>query len=535
MANPTERRSFWGWGLASDEPTQEDRDRLASQLAERYGVAVEARPVPTIDEISLRAPRLEPPDSLAAVCSTETWDRAEHTYGQSFPDRHRAFNRDFTDPPDVVAFPGDEAELAAVMDWCSDAGAVVIPFGGGSSVVDGATVPEGDDRPAVTIDLRRLDRVLEVDEASRAARIQAGALGPAIEAQLRPHGLTLRHYPQSFQWSTLGGWIATRSGGHYATNHTHIDDFVESVRMLTPQGWWESWRLPGSGAGPSPDRMVIGSEGTLGIISEAWMRIQHRPRFRATAGVTFPGWDAGWHAVREIVQAKLWPANLRILDPAQAKADAGMDGEHSLLIIGFESGELPQGDNIRTAVALARHHGGAIDDADIRVSDADEAPTGRGGAVGAWRNAFVGVDLNTPVALGLVSDTFETAITWDRWPDFDAVVRERMTKALAEVCGGGRLGCRFTHVYVDGPAPYYTFVGMGRQGGEISQWAELKHAASEAVADAGGTITHHHAVGRMHRPQYDRQRPDLFAAAYKAAKCAVDPAGLLNPGVLFDT
>jgi alkyldihydroxyacetonephosphate synthase len=304
--------------------------------------------------------------------------------------------------------------------------------------------------------------------------------------------------------------------------------------MLTPSGWWESRRLPSSGAGPSPDRMVIGSEGTLGIISEAWMRVQGRPTYRASAGVTFPSWEGGCAAVREIVQTKTWPSNLRILDPVQAQSDAGLDGTQSLLIVGYESSELPQGDQIRTAVGIARSHGGLVDDDAVKVSGQSEQPTGRAGAVGAWRDAFIGVDLNTPVALGLVADTFETAITWDRWPAFDALVRERVGRALREVCGGGRLSCRFTHVYTDGPAPYYTFVGMGRQGGELDQWAELKHAASEAVLEAGGTITHHHAVGRMHRPQYDRQRPELFASAYVAAKRAVDPKGLLNPGVLFD-
>jgi alkyldihydroxyacetonephosphate synthase len=532
MANATGRRSFWGWGLAADEPTQADRERLARDLAGRYGVEVTARPCPTIDEVTLRGPRLVPPRPLAGYCSTEVWDRAEHTYGQAFPDRYKAFNRQFDNPPDVVAFPSNEAEVAAVMEWCDDAGAVMIPFGGGSSVVEGTNVP--DDRPAVTIDLRRLDQVLEVDPVSRAARIQSGALGPAIESQLKPHGFTLRHFPQSFQWSTLGGWIATRSGGHYATNHTHIDDFVESTRMLTPAGWWESRRLPGSGAGPSPDRVVIGSEGTLGVITEAWMRVQRRPVFRASAGVTFPTWEAGWAAVRDVVQTKTWPSNLRILDPSQARADAGLDGDRSLLIIGYESSEVPQGDNIRVALDIARHHGGHVDDDAVKVTGGGDEAAARGGAVGAWRDAFIGVDLNTPVSLGLIADTFETAITWDRWPEFDAAVREQVTAALQRVCGGGRLSCRFTHVYVDGPAPYYTFVAMGRQGQELEQWAEIKQAASEAVLAAGGTVTHHHAVGRMHRPQYDRQRPDLFAAAFRAAKRVVDPKGLLNPGVLVD-
>jgi alkyldihydroxyacetonephosphate synthase len=525
-------RSFWGWGRHEDLPTDADRAALAAKLAERHGMEISAPPVPSIDDVELRPPRLDVPDPLAGWCSTGKWDRAEHTHGMAFPDRYRAFHRQFDNPPDVVAFPASEDQLTAVLDWCTSTGALVIPYGGGSSVVEGVTCPAVE-QPVVTVDLRRLGRVLEVDDVSRAARIQGGALGPDLEAELRPHGLTLRHFPQSFQWSSLGGWIATRSGGHYATNHTHIDDFVESVRMLTPSGWWESRRLPGSGAGPSPDRMVIGSEGILGIISEAWMRVQARPRFRATAGVRFPTWASGYEAMRSIVQAKLWPANLRILDPAEAETGAGLDGVQSLVIVGFESAELPQDTNLAAALDLARAAGGDVPDDAVKVSDSSE-PTGRGGAVGAWRDSFIGVDLNTPVALGIIGDTFETSITWDRWPDFDAQVRDAMTKALAEVCGGGRLSCRFTHVYTDGPAPYYTFTAAGRGGGELTQWSELKHAASEAVLAAGGTITHHHAVGRMHRPQYDRQRPDLFATAYRAAKAAVDPDGLMNPGVLLD-
>ncbi len=473
------------------------------------------------------------PDTLASWCSTDTWERAFHAHGAHFTDRTRAFHLDFPNPPDVVAHPTSEAQLEATLDWCGSNGYVVVPFGGGSSVVWGVNPPEAD--AIVTIALDRLDKVLELDDVSRAARIQAGVLGPQLEDQLRPQGYTLRHFPQSFRFSSLGGWIATRSGGHYATNHTHIDDFVESVRMLTPRGWWESRRLPGSGAGPSPDRMVVGSEGILGIISEAWMRIQRRPEFRATAGVTFDSWGAATEAVRAVVQTKMWPANLRVLDPGEAHRAAGLDGSHALLIIGFESDALSQRHNITQAVEIARSCGGTIDDEEIRVNDGSAAPTGRDGAVGAWRDAFIGIGLGVDTSLGLVADTFETAITWDRWPDFDAVVRDRVSTVLKRVFGHEpMLSCRFTHVYTDGPAPYYTWSGVGRQGSEISMWQEVKHAASEAVLDAGGTITHHHAVGRMHRPQYDRQRPDLFAEALRAAKAALDPAGVMNPGVLID-
>lgn len=530
------RRSFWAWGLETDEPTEDARREAAERLSKRFGVSLEPPPIPRVEDLDLRPPRIAVPQALADFCATDPHSRASHAYGKSFRDVIRAFNRDFPNPPDVVARPRNEDEVRQVLEWCSDAGYVAIPYGGGSSVVGGVEPPE-ESRGIVTIDLGAMDRVLEIDATSRAARIQAGVLGPALEEQLRPHGFTLRHYPQSFEYSSLGGWIATRSGGHYATNHTHIDDFVESVRMLTPRGPWESRRLPGSGAGPSPDRLVIGSEGILGIITEAWMRIQARPRFRASAGVVFPSFEAAAEGARQVVQAKLWPANCRVLDAGEAAAAAGLDGSQALLILGFESAELPQDAAIRAAVDIAQSAGGRVDDAGIRVSDeGKQSDAGRQGAVGAWRNSFIRAPYqrNLSVGLGLVSDTFETSITWDRWPEFDARIREAVERALREVCGGGTLTCRFTHVYPDGPAPYYTFQGLGRRGAELEQWAAIKQAASDAVLTGGGTITHHHAVGRDHRPWYDRQRPDLFAEALRAVKREVDPAGILNPGVLID-
>ena len=530
-----DRRSFWSWGMESEEPTDADRASLAKRLSERYGVAITPKPIPQAEDAVLRQSRIKVPDTLAPWCETSTYERAFHAFGSAFTDRARAFNLEINNPPDVVAHPADETQLAATLDWCDANGYVTIPYGGGSSVVWGVNPPD-DAPPTVTIALDRLDRVLEVDDVSRAARIQAGVFGPALEDQLRPHGLTLRHFPQSFRFSTVGGWIATRSGGHYATNHTHIDDFVESVRMLTPRGWWESRRLPGSGAGPSPDRMVIGSEGILGVITEAWLRIQRRPTFRATAGLTFDSWTAGADAVRQIVQAKLWPANCRILDPAEAERAAGLDGTQALVIVAFESAELTQRHNIAQAVEIARGAGGHIADDQIRIDDGKGAPTGREGAVGAWRDAFVGVQIGVETSLGLVADTFETAITWDRWPAFDAAVRAALTDVLGKVFGPHwSLSCRFTHVYPDGPAPYYTWSGYGRQGSEISMWSEVKAVSNEAVVAAGGSVTHHHAVGRQHRPNgYDGQRPELFADALRAVKRTLDPNGIMNPGVLID-
>jgi alkyldihydroxyacetonephosphate synthase len=522
---------------------------MAPGIRERLGFGGEEveEPVP-LDAIELAPPRLIVPDSLAEIVTDDRVERVSHSYGKAYRDVVRAFRGRIENPPDLVAHPRDERDVEAVLEWCADAGAGAIPFGGGTSVVGGVEARLGDEYAgAVSVDLKRLDRVLEIDDASRAARIQGGALGPLLEDQLRSEGLTLRHFPQSFEFSTLGGWIATRSGGHFATLYTHIDDLVESVRAITPSGDWESRRLPGSGAGPSPDRMLIGSEGILGVITEAWVRLQERPRFKASVGVAFDDFDAAARAVREISQSALNPSNCRLLDAVESElTDAGPPGK-ALLVLGFESAHHPVGGSMEIAVAAARDHGG--EPGEVRGSNNRAAPgreaedAARSDSVGAWRQAFLAAPYlrNNFVALGVLSDTFETAITWDLFSEFHARVMDTARSAVAEASGvpatgqgAPRLSCRFTHVYPDGPAPYYTVLAPARRGSEVEQWDEVKAAASEAILAAGGTITHHHAVGRDHRRWYDRQRPDPFAEALRAAKRAVDPGATLNPGVLVD-
>jgi alkyldihydroxyacetonephosphate synthase len=530
----TRRRKFWGWGYEGGGPNEEQQDRIAQALAMRFGVALPAPvPVPRIEEISLRRPRIAPPAALAGLCSSEPETRAGHSYGKSFRDVVRALAREFPNPPDLVAFPASEANVVALLDWCTSAGVVAIPYGGGSSVVGGVEPCIEGERAVLSIDLGRLGRVIEIDRASRAARIQAGVLGPALEDQLRPHALTLRHFPQSFEVSSLGGWIATRSGGHFATLYTHIDEFVESLRVVTPTGVVESRRLPGSGAGPSPDRMFVGSEGILGVITEAWMRLQDRPRLRAAASVAFADFTRAAEAVRVISQSGLYPTNCRLLDANEAANSGAGDGSEHVLVLGFESADHDPAASMRRALEIARDHGGvAAPDAGGTRGDESGA---REGAVGAWRQAFLnGPYLRDLLArLGMVSETFETAITWDRFPAFHRDVLAATEAAIREVCGAGMVSCRFTHVYPDGPAPYYSVIALGRQGSQLAQWAEIKAAASGVINAHGATITHHHAVGRDHRPWYDRQRPDGFARALAAAKAALDPGGILNPGVLI--
>jgi alkyldihydroxyacetonephosphate synthase len=521
---PTRRRKFWGWGLEGDGLAVSEIEQLGATLTGRFGIdGARVREPPRVDELELHAPRVAPPASLEEAFSTDPYDRAAHTYGRSFRDLVRAFRRDYGHAPDLVAFPRGEGELVSVLDWCSGAGVAAIPFGGGSSVVGGVEPDVGDGyRGVISVDLRHLAGVLEVDRTSRAARIAAGTLGPVLEEQLKPHGLTLRHFPQSFEWSTLGGWIATRSGGHFATLHTHIDEFVEAVRVVTPRGVLQGRRLPASGAGPSAERLFCGSEGTLGVITEAWMRVQPRPRFRASAAVCFAGFADAAEAARELAQSGLHPSNCRLLGHDEALLSGSGDGSDSILVLGFESADHELGPWLARALEICASHRG-----EVRDQDSDPAAV--------WRASFLrGPHLRDGLArLGLVSETFETAVTWDRFWEFHEGVLAAARRAVRQACGGGVVSCRFAYVYPDGPAPYYTVVASGRPGRELQQWDEIKLAASEAILALGGTITHHHAVGRDHRRWYLREVPQLFADALRGAKAVLDPAGIMNPGVLI--
>ncbi|MGH2900910.1 MAG: FAD-binding oxidoreductase, partial [Solirubrobacteraceae bacterium] len=348
--------------------------------------------------------------------------------------------------------------------------------------------------------------------------------------------LTLRFYPQSFELSTLGGWIATRAGGHFATAETHIDDLVESVRAITPVGAWESRRVPGSGAGVSPDRMLLGSEGCLGVVTEAWVRVRPRPRAQSLAAVRFASFAEGIEALRAIAQSGLRPSNCRLIDAEEARMTGASDGTAALLVLGFEGASeavMPVGELLDSGLHICAEAGGAWDDRAVRRPRFAGDPEGSADAVGAWRAAFFRAPYlrDAFVAMGILSETFETAVTWERFGALHAAVT---AAAGAAIGPAGRITCRISHVYPDGPAPYFTVLAPAHRGEEVAQWEQVKAVVSDALLAAGGTITHHHAVGRDHRPWYDRQRPDPFGAALRAAKGAVDPAGVMNPGVLLD-
>lgn len=526
-------RRFWGWGYEESGPDPMQLAAIEAGLSHFLGVqGLAPSPRPTLAGLTLRAPRVpKPPD---AIFSDAPLDRAAHSYGRSYRDLVRATRGEFPNPPDLVAFPRTEDDVVRVLEHCDRERLAAIPFGGGSSVCGGVEPdPDGAFRGSVTIDLGRLDRVLEVDRVSRAARIQAGVLGPSLEDQLRASGLTLRHFPQSFEFSSLGGWIVTRAGGHYATLHTHIDDFVESVRVVTPTGVVETRRLPGSGAGPSPERLFLGSEGIFGVVTEAWMRLQDRPAHRASFSARCPDFAAGLAAVRALAQSGLFPSNCRLLDPMEALMNGAGTGDHASLLVAFESADHPQDQKIRRAAELCRDHGAEVPEADLvsRVATDGE----RGGAAGAWRAAFLRAPYlrDELVLRSVFVETFETATTWDKLPGLHAAVMAAGERAGRETGGKALVTCRITHAYPDGAAPYYTVIAPAVRGEELAQWDAVKRAMTDAMLAHGGTTTHHHAVGRDFREYYERERSPGFARALVAAKGALDPNGILNPGVLL--
>jgi alkyldihydroxyacetonephosphate synthase len=476
-------RRFWGWGQADAALNGREQANLRFMLNQLGAVQGEAAP-PRVEDFALRAPRISPPAALAAMFSSQPLDRLNHSYGKSYADLARMWLRNVPEPPDWVAYPDDEQAIVDLLDWAARHNVAVVPYGGGSSVCGGVEPAVGSSYAGtVSLDMERLSRVLEVDRTSRAARIQAGALGPELEAQLKPHGLTLRHFPQSFEFSTLGGWIATRAGGHYATQHTHIDDFVENTRLVTPAGVMQTRRLPGSGAGPAPDRLVLGSEGTLGVITEAWVRLQDAPRFRASGSVRFGDYVKGVACVRALAQSGLNPANCRLLDPLETVFSGVGDGSHAILVLGFESADHPLQPWMARALELVREHGGDFDAEAVARSMAPEgadvqrmgAQAHRTGAAGAWRDAFLRMPYWRDPAGGPGRDHGHLRDRHHLGP-LRSLLHRRQGRCLGGHSTRHRatrrlLSCRFTHVYPDGPAPYFTLAVNGSTDGSVAQRA----------------------------------------------------------------
>lgn len=531
------RRKLWGWGYEGEAADPAAVELATAGLSSLLGAPLsrlEPRP-----PASPPPPRIAATGALASLFDSSPHERLRHALGQSFFDLTRAIRGDFPHPPDLVAFPRSESDVVDVLSFAEDAGAAVIPFGGGTSV-HGGVEARGLARPVITLDLTRLTGVVEVDTVSNLARVRGGTLGPDLESGLGGYGLSLRHFPQSFELSTLGGWIATRAGGHFATGPTHIDELVAAIEVVTPRGRISTRALPGSGAGPDPNRLFFGSEGTLGVITEATVRAFPRPTARASATVRFAragqllddvassGMTAGLEALRAILQAGLLPANARLLDPVEALTSGAGSGDASLLLLAFESAELDVRPLVVAAVEIARAHGGRVEDAEIRSS---RSGSGKNPTAESYRAAFFRAPhLRDELALrGVFAETYETAAPWSKIASLDLAVRAAVSTSVR---GPALLARRITHAYRDGCAPYYTLLTRAAED-PGAQWSDVKHAVTEAILSAGGTVTHHHAVGRDLARAWQREVPPLVRGAWLAAKAHLDPSGLLNPGALF--
>lgn len=534
-------RKFWGWGYENPEESFDPQlfSIIEGRLKELFEVdEFEIIPPPTIEEVKkvAKEPRFELPSPFYSFCTKDVWERAYHSFGKSYRDLMRCLRRQFQNMPDYVAFPRVEENIISLFEFCSKEKIALVPYGGGSSVVGGVEPTQSTHyKGVITVDMKYFNRVLKVDQQSKSALIQAGIYGPELERKLKKNNLTLRHYPQSFEFSTLGGWIATRGGGHYATNLTHIDEFVESLRIVTPVGIIETNRLPASGAGPNPLRFFIGSEGIFGIVTEAWMRLSDRPKYRASCTVKFANFMDGVQAVRCISQSGIYPSNLRLVDATEALFMGLGDGENAVLLLGFESATVDNFDSlIQTALKFCEKYGGKwrTDATGTKSGESSERDT----SAGKWRNSFLKAPyLRDMLAQrSIITETFETACTWDNFEQFHHLIIRSVNESIDKYCEGkGYVTCRFTHVYPDGPAPYYSVIAKGKQGFEIENWDKIKDAVSNVIVHNEGTITHHHSVGKDHQPYYEVQEGKKFLEILASVKKVLDPEWILNPGVLL--
>ena len=535
---------WWGWGEDGAGPGLPDA--AAGLLSSELGAGEHAPERPALDD--LRLPERTLPakvrGELEAVVGEgnvldDREERVAHALGRSYPDLVRLRSGDAQSAPDAVVLPGSAEQVAAVLGACSDASVAVVPFGGGTSVVGGVEpLREGFDG-AISLDLRRLDRVLEVDARSLTATLEAGLRGPAAEAELAGHGLTLGHFPQSFEYSTVGGWVATRSAGQASTGYGRIDELVEGLRCVTPAGEITLPALPASAAGPALRELLVGSEGVLGVICDATVRVRRAPAERRYEGWSFRSLAEGIEAFRVMEQAGASPDVARLSDREETRVSLAMAGEGGLLrrlgraylrawghengliaIVGFE-GDAEQVERRRQRTASLLRAGGGL--------SLGRSP-GR-----AWlRSRYAAPYLRDELLdRGIMAETLETATSWSRLEDLHGAVAAALRDSLSARGTPPVVMCHLSHLYPSGASLYFTFLARQQQEDPLGQWNAAKTAASEAIVAAGATITHHHAVGRDHSRWLRAELGELGLELLRAAKERLDPAGIMNPGKLL--
>jgi alkyldihydroxyacetonephosphate synthase len=485
----------------------------------------EARPIP---EAVRRA-------AGEAGLSTAAEDRLRHAAGRSYPDLVRLRSGTLDLAPDAVAAPESRERVAALLEACSDADVAVVPYGGGSSVVGGLDAVSGAHSAVLSLDLRAL-RSVELDATSLTARLGPGLRGPEAEMQLGHLGVTLGHFPQSYEQATIGGYAATRSAGQASTGYGRFDELVTSIELTTPVGPLRTLAVPHTAAGPALRELVLGSEGTLGVITDVVCRVRPVPQERSFEGWVAEDFAAGAAIVRTLIQHDEAPDVLRLSDEEETRVSLRLSGSDGLqkraldaylrlrrrsggclLICGYEG----EHESVRRRRSLGSR----------RLREGGAVPLGRAAGRSWERSRFEGPYLRDELlGMRVFVETLETAHTWSRLDELYAGVREALREALGPQ---SIVMCHLSHAYPDGASLYFTFLTAAREGEEIQQWRRAKRAASEAILAAEGTITHHHAVGRDHAPYMRAEIGDAGVEALRAVKERLDPAGIMNPGKLL--
>lgn len=543
----TARSKWWGWGDEGRTYHLPDPEAFHAYLRARLGPTEPSPRLESLDGIRLRASRL-PAGTLASLrraagdsaVLTDDPVRARFSLGKSYRDLVRIRRGDVPNPTDAVVCAETEEQVLALVQLADREAIPIIPFGGGSSVVGGVE-PAGE-TPCVTLDLGRMNGVAGIDRESMTATAAPGTGGPDLERELRAAGFTLGHFPQSFEYSTVGGWIATRSSGQQSTRYGRIETMVQSLRLAYPGGVLATPAVPAAAAGPDLVQMVTGSEGTLGVITQATLRLTPLPGQRDIRGYLFSSFGDGVAAARETMQSGLRPSVLRVSDEAETEttmamrspatgmaglkeragrwylARKGMDlRAASIMILGFEGGEAAVRHGRAAAKAILRRHGA--------VSLGRSA--GAAWARGRYEAPYL---RDTLLDLGVMVDTLETAVTWDRYLPLHAAVREAIRGALGH---RGVVMAHLSHSYTNGGSIYYTFLGPQERGGEIEQWQRVKAAATDAIISNGGALSHHHGIGADHRPWMAQYAGKAGVRLLTALKSTLDPNGIMNPGKLI--
>ncbi|WP_197501974.1 FAD-binding oxidoreductase [Mycobacterium sp. 1164985.4] len=509
-------------------------DGIRTLLEQALGVEASAGDELQAEQVRLRPSALsdEDRDALAAIvgpehCRADDQGRLLRAGGKSTLDLLRRRDTGEQDAPDAVVLPGDEDEIGALLRFCSEHRIAVVPFGGGTSVVGGLDPIRGEFRAVISLDLRRLDELHFLDEVSGEAELGAGLTGPDAERLLGERGFSLGHFPQSFQFATIGGFAATRSSGQDSAGYGRFNDMVRGLRAVTPVGVLDLGRAPESAAGPDLRQLLIGSEGVLGVITRVRVRVHPVPTATRSEAWSFPDFATGADALRAVVQTGTGPTVIRLSDEAETGVNLATTesiGEQQitggcLAITVFEGTEAHVASRHSETRAVLEAAGG---------TSLGEEPAR------AWEHGRFGAPYlrDSLLSAGALCETLETATNWSNLPALKAAVTEALTDALTETGTPSLVLCHISHVYPTGASLYFTVVA-GQRGNPIEQWRKAKAAASDAIIRTGATITHHHAVGADHRPWMRDEIGDLGVAILRAVKETLDPAGILNPGKLI--